>query len=126
MLNKARLLVLDVIGGTGFNEIQCESLQDFYDALKCDCFDVAYRRIGDKYFDIFVDDNGLFVDDPIPSALNGVGKPMLVGNLVFAHHDAEGNTTSLSDDDIAYIKDHAVGAMTSKRAMWTAIYPVEF
>ena len=31
---------------------------------------------------------------------------MLVGNLIFANHDSEGNTTSLSDNDIKIIKSH--------------------
>lgn len=126
---KARLLALDVIGGTGFSEIMCKSSDDLYTALKCDCFDIAVRKIGEKYFDIFCDDIGLFVDDPIPSALDKELKPMLVGNLIFANHDSAGNTTSLSDEDIKMIKDSAVTVVdydANPIAVWIAIAGVEY
>lgn len=130
-MKKARLLALDVIGGTGFSEIECKELDDYYKALKCDCFDIAHRKIGGKdgkYFDIFVDDIGLFADSPIPSAIDGNGNVMLVGNLVFANHDNQGNTTSLSDQDIMLIRNNAVMLVRaddeSKR--WLAIQPVEY
>lgn len=123
---KARCLVLDVIDGKGFYEKEIETLQDFYDALKCDCFDVACRKIGDKYFDIFVDDIGLFSDNPIPSALDENLQPMLVGNLVFANHDNEGNTTSLSDEEIQIIKDKSIMVGSFAGKMWTAIADVSY
>lgn len=107
-MKKVRLLLLDVIGGTGFREVTCGELQDYYDNLKCDCFDIAVRNIGGRYFDIFCDDVGLFVEHPIPSAVDDEFNPVLVGNLIFAHHDREGNTTGLSDDDIEFIIEHSV------------------
>ena len=107
-MNKARVLVLDVIGGKGFYEAECECLNDYYEHLKCETFDIATRKIGNKYFDIFVDDVGLFAENPIPSVVDTSLTPMLVGNCIFANHDLEGNTTSLSDDDIAVIKNEVV------------------
>ena len=121
----ARLLVLDVIGDKGFYEAECNDLKDYYKELKCDCFDIATRCIGGKYFDIFVDDNGLFVDDPIPSALDDSFNVMLVGNLIFANHDDEGNTTSLSDEDIEMIKDAGIVLKNSKK-VWTVVMPVQY
>ena len=106
----ARCLVLDVIGDKGLYEKECNELQDFYDALRCDCFDIATRRVDGTYFDMFVDDVGLFADNPIPSVIDKNMKPMLVGNVVFANHDMEGNTTSLSDDDISHIKENMIYA----------------
>lgn len=128
-MKKARLLVLDVIGGTGFYEKECSELQDFYDALKCRHFDIAYRKVGGKYFDIFCDDEGLFVKNPIPSALDGDMEPALVGNLIFAHHDSAGNTTRLSDEDIRHIKEHAVTAIdydSEPMKMWNLVTQVEY
>ena len=107
-MNKAKVLVLDVIGGKGFYEAECECLNDYYEHLKCETFDIATRKIGNKYFDIFVDDIGLFAENPIPSVVDTSLMPMLVGNCIFANHDSEGNTTSLSDDDIAIIKDEVI------------------
>lgn len=118
-MQKARLLVLDVIGDKGLYESEFECLNDYYKHLKCDCFDIATRRIGNKYFDVFVDDCGLFKDNPIPSVLDREQLPdvipMLVGNCIFANHDIEGNTTSLTDDDISVIKNEILNiCMISK------------
>lgn len=99
----ARLLLLDVFDNE-VKEVECDDLDDYYKYLRCDCFDITQRKIDGKYFDIFCDDNGTFVEHPIVSALDSTNDPMLVGNLIFANADAEGNTTSLSDDDVAWIK----------------------
>lgn len=120
-MQKARVLVLDVIDGNGLYEAECSCLDDYYEHLKCECFDIATRKIGDKYFDIFVDDVGLFAENPIPSVIDENMNPMLVGNCVFANHDREGNTTSLSDEDIAVIKSAASTVGYSAFNMWTAV-----
>lgn len=100
----ARVLVLDVEK----NEVrvaECNGIDDFYRELNAEPFDIAVRRIDGRAFDIFVDDMGLLRDPEFitVSAVNGAGEPMLVGNLVFANHDSEGNTTSLSDEDMVQI-----------------------
>lgn len=122
----ARVLVFDVIGKEGFYEIEANELDDFYKHLKCDCFDIAQRKVGDRVFDIFVDDVGLFVEKPIPSAISSEFKCMLVGNLIFANHDMQGNTTSLSDEDIEYIKDKMMFVFNETGHAWSVIYPVDY
>lgn len=120
----ARVLVLDVIEKKGLYESECNGLEDFYRELKCDCFDIASRKIGDKYFDLFVDDVGLFKDSPIVSVLDENMNPMLVGNVVIANHDMEGNTTSLSDEDIVMIKKNVFGIVDFDRdpvESWSAL-----
>ena len=110
----ARVLVVDVIDKKDVHEAECNELTDFYKELHCDCFDIVTKKIGNKYYDVFVDDNGLFVDKPIPSMLvrplfGSTLEPSLVGNLIFANHDKEGATTSLSDEDVALIKKNIIG-----------------
>ena len=107
----ARLLLIDV-ENDDVREIECSALDDYYENLGCDCFDIAYRAVGDRAFDIFCDDEGLLKNDSILSAVTSDGEPVLVGNLIFANHYREGNTTSLSDDDIAIILSHIKNAMT--------------
>ena len=105
----ARCLVLNVKYESGEAPIyikECNDLQDFYDAIKADPFDIAVRNVGGRNFDFFVDDNGLFEENAIPSVVDSALNPLLVGNLVIANHDAEGNTTDLSDDDIKVIKNN--------------------
>lgn len=70
--------------------------------LGCDAFDIATRKIGGTYYDMFVDDIGLFKPLHV-SAVDKDCKPMLVGNIVFANHDDHGNTTDLSEEDIERI-----------------------
>lgn len=92
---------------------ECEELNDFYEQLECDTFDIATRQVGGKYFDIFCDDIGLFRENPVVSAVDKDGKPMLVGHLIFANHDDHGETTSLTDEDLILICSHAAPYSTS-------------
>lgn len=85
-------------------------LEQFYELLECRLIDIAYRNIGGRFFDIIIDDEGLFADDPKVSALNSKREPVLVGNLLFCNHDGEGNETSLSEEDIAHLMDHVAVA----------------
>lgn len=126
----ARLLAFNPKTGE-FTEFEQKTLQDFYDHLECECFDVAYRSVGakEKCFDIFVDDIGLFREEPIPSAIDKSFKPQLVGNLVFANHDNKGNTTSLSNEEIEYIKSCIIPLINiniEKSKKWFAIFPVDY
>lgn len=102
----ARVFVLDVENGET-RIAECEELDDFYKELNAEPFDIVMRDIGGKIFDIFVDDMGLFRDDPIVSAVSKSSfNTELVGNLIFANHDKWGNTTDLSDEDISLIRDN--------------------
>lgn len=126
-MKKARLLCLDVIDTGKIHVVTCGGLDDYHKYLKCDTFDITRRNIGGKPFDIFCDDIGLFADNPIPSALDENMKPVLVGNLIFANHDTEGNTTSLSDEDIKHIKEHLITVVnwdTPDLKTWEVACPV--
>lgn len=110
----ARVLVLNVQNNE-FHTAECSELSDFYRELGCDIFDIARRVVGDKAYDIFVDDMGLWKENPVVSAIDKNCNPMLVGNLIFANHDEQGNTTSLTDEDMARILSHAVHVITKNR-----------
>ena len=111
-----RVLVLDVEKGE-IREVEIsENIETIYRELGCDTFDIANRKIGDRRFDIFCDDNGLFRDKPIVSAINADHfSPMLVGNLLFANHDSEGRTVGLSDEDVAVIRSNMAMVVSSER-----------
>ena len=100
------MLILDPKQGVRFGN--CKKLNDFYREIGCDCIDIARRSVGGKMFDIFVDDEGLLKADAgeCISAIaveDGEVAPQLVGTLVFANHDAAGNTTDLTLDDTLLI-----------------------
>ena len=109
----ARLLLIDVIDDK-VKEVNIgeSDLDVFHEYLHCRCFDVTERKIGGKYFDIFCDDEGLLQDPQPPISAYSIkdNEPMLVGNLIIANHDMEGNTTDLSDEDIKLIKENLIFA----------------
>lgn len=80
-------------------------LEQYYDLLKCSLIDITSRKIGGKYYDIIVDDEGLFAEKPVVSALDPEGQPALVGNLLICNYDGDGGETSLTDEDIARIQE---------------------
>lgn len=80
------------------------SLNSYYQILNCDTFDIASRRIGENYYDIYCDDEGLLKSNPIVSAISSDRQPMLVGNLFVTKTDEEGNTISLTDEEIEEVK----------------------
>lgn len=84
-----------------------DELDELYRLLKCDCFDIARRKIGGRWYDIYCDDIGRFKDDPICTAVNAFNpNDLLVGNLIIANHDSEGYTQSLTPDDTIRIYSH--------------------
>ena len=69
---------------------------------------VVERKIGEKYFDIWLDDEGLLKEDrQLTGACMNAGE-YLVGNLLIATHDDEGNTTGLTDEQINLITKHLI------------------
>lgn len=100
------LLLLDVWKGE-IKTITIKEFEDYYKYLNCECFDIVTRRIGKQKlpFDIFCDDEGL-LKFHIPTAFNTKNQTMLVGNLIFSKTDNEGETISLTPEEINYIKGY--------------------
>lgn len=97
-------LLLDTVKKE-IRQVDPKGLQDYYELLGCDCIDIVTRKIGHQYYDIVCDDEGLLKDDPIISAIDDLGRVMLVGSLIICGlADNEGELTDLSDRDIPYIK----------------------
>lgn len=99
----------------------------FYPLLNCDIFDIATRKIGNRVFDIYCDDEGLFVEHARISAMDKDGNMMLVGNLMIANHDDEGNTTSLTDEEANYIIDNVGYSLTlARKTPYPVLMNVEY
>lgn len=82
-------------------------LEEYYKYLNCSTVDITSRKIGGKWFDIIADDEGLYKENPIVSALTSDNEPALVGNLLFCNYDAEtGAEISLTEADIEYLEKH--------------------
>ena len=84
------------------------TLENYYRMLHCDMIEIAVRKIGvrnGKVFDIVCDEEGLFKQDNKISAINDLGKVMLVGSLLIVGlADEEGDETSLSEADALYVQ----------------------
>lgn len=94
-------------------------LDEFYEALNCDTIDIVVRKVDGLEFDIVCDDEGLFKGPAIPSAYTAQGNPALVGNLLFCHHNSDGELTELSEDDVLWLQAH-LGRLFYKNH----IYPI--
>lgn len=87
-------------GRAGFKTMP-DDLKSFYEEIGCSLIDITTRKINGKYYDIICDDEGLFCEDPIVTAVNGDGAPRLVGGLIICGSaDDEGNLTSLEAEDV--------------------------
>lgn len=80
--------------------VEANTLDDYYYYLECNTIDIVQRSVKGRLFDIICDDEGLFKKNNYVSARNKIGEPMLVGNLLFCHHDEEGNMTSITEEEI--------------------------
>ena len=79
--------------------------------------DIQSRKIGDKYYDIWLDDEGLFKAEKghlKGTALCKDAAEILVGNILILNSNEEGETTSLSEEDIENVKAHYIEGKMSK------------
>ena len=103
------------------NAVEIEDkLEDFYKLINCNTIDIVSRSVDGVVFDIVCDDEGLLKDEIVVSAMNHDFRAMLVGNLIFAHHDEEGGLVGLTDDEIDHIKRCTVftGAVCPCEYVW--------
>lgn len=111
MENIIKVLVLKPFGQYEVIERFNDTLDNIYKTINCECIDIIKRRIGDKPFDIIVDDEFLLKNLPqTPTALY-YGKTrfeeQLFGTIIICGlGDFEGNLTSLTDNDIGLILDN--------------------
>ena len=95
--------------------IEASSLQDYYDLIGCNLIEIVSRKIGRKRFDVICDEEGTFVAEPKISAIDNLGTPMFVGNLIICGPaNEEGELTDLSARDINYIKKRIVKMCTHR------------
>lgn len=107
---------INVILFDGFTLTLCEitdddTLADWHKLIKCKTMQgLTNTELGHRYgIDLFLDDNGkLFGQDTLTGIFvrNGSVVDTLVGNLVFARHDDEGDATSCDEDDMLRIAQH--------------------
>lgn len=69
-----------------------------------------FDELDDMGIDIYADDEGLLKADPKISVVvlgeNGRIENVLVGNIIFVGHDGEGNSQSLTEEQLEFLYDH--------------------
>lgn len=107
-MNKIKVFCLRPIEfSASVEEIDGEDYETFLRLLDCAIFDVVSRRVHGVDFDIYCDDMGLFAPKVAVSLTDECGDENynIVGNIVIARHDEEGNTTGLTDAEIELLID---------------------
>ncbi len=99
-----KTILLDTEGNLSVLDFE-STLENYYSLLKCHTIDMVRRSIAGQHFTIVCDDEGLMIDDPIPTAVYADGSIAFCGNIMIeGMPDNCGNSTGLSDEDITWIK----------------------
>ena len=121
-MSKVTGVLIDVLAGTTIvYTVKSGTLEEYYRILNCTTFDITSRRIGNNYYDIYCDDEGLFQCNPIVSAISSDRNPMLVGNLFVTKTNDEGETISLTQEEIGEVLDNIVHLYDESGRTWSAI-----
>lgn len=95
--------------------VEANGLEDYYRLMGCNKIEIVERRIRGKYFEVVCDEEGLFQAEPKVSAVDGHGDPMLVGSLIiYGEPGAGGERCSLTDKDIAHLRNSILKVPTIK------------
>lgn len=88
--------------------LELNSYKDFYPLLECDTFEIVTRCFNGHWLDIYCDDEGLFKHNEVSIiTTNSKGKIVerIVGNAFIVSHDNNGETISLTDEEIKAVLD---------------------
>lgn len=85
-----------------------DKLEVYYDLLECRVIDIVSRKIGDKYYDIICDDEGLLKDSIRISAMDKDDEPCLVGSIIICNFNKAGKEVALKEEDMKNIFDHII------------------
>ena len=122
-----KVSMVDGIVKLEFKEVETDdTLQLCYSEIGCECIDIPYvsRAYGEKGISIVLDDYGKLVDEEF-QVITGLiidfadeDRPevidYIVGNYLLMSHDEEGETISLTDEQVEYIKDSFMVFPTQK------------
>ena len=81
-------------------------LSDYYKYTECDIIDIVYATIGNKNYDIIVDDEGLLKSNRTFTAFTIKSGVLLAGSIVIVGSNGKGGFKSLSDKDLLNIKEN--------------------
>lgn len=99
--------------------------QDIQKLLDVRVFTIVSRKIGKKYYDIYADDEGLFIENNpltvVTYGQDGNVIEQIVGSVFITRHDGNGRSKSLTDDEVKEIRNNLKSYIDLKH---TIIRPV--
>lgn len=108
--------------------VYIQTLDDIYEAIDARCFDIAPRQIGtnpDMVFDIYCDDEGLFNPNNHLAAY-GNNDCLIVGDILIAKHDAQGEMVDLTQADIDYIGKQIYRTFDNRQREIDILFPISY
>ena len=81
-------------------------LDQFYRLIGCRCIDMVVRKVGETYYNVVLDDEGLLVADPIASAVDANYHAMLAGNIIIFGIGADMDLAGITQEDVDNIRSH--------------------
>lgn len=91
------------------HDFEYNNYKDIYTLLNIKLFTVAVRKIGNTYYDIYCDDEGVY-NSNIPAMIscddNCFGTEVIFGNVFICKCNDEGDMTSLLDYECIDILNH--------------------
>lgn len=99
-------------------ELEVNSYKDYYPLLNCDTFDIQPRKFNGKWLDIYCDDEGLFKENNQVAIVTTSGDRIveqIVGNVFITSHNDNGDTISLTEDEIKAVLS-TIHIMTTPQA----------
>lgn len=92
-----------------------DELETYYKLLNCNLIEIVPRKIGNSIVNIICDEEGLLINDPLMSAVDGAGNGMLAGSLfITGLADDEGELTSLTEEDRQQVLEKCMVLPTRK------------
>ena len=75
------------------------------EVIGCKCVTCMEIEVAGKVYDVWSDDEALLKENPMPNLFINENL-ILFGNLIFAKHDEEGETTGLTVSDICLLQKY--------------------
>lgn len=118
MANKIKGVLIEPNKGLRIVEINDE-VEEYHKLLNCRTFDIQRITVDGKEFDVYIDDEGKFIEDNEPTVVlyyDGQPYDMIVGKAFFTDVNLEtGETISLNEDQINHLLKQQLNTIGLKK-----------
>ena len=105
-MKKVKGLLIEYQKGARVVEFDRDNYKELYPIIQCDLFEHATRKVGDKYYDFWFDEEYLLKEDKIGqfTACSLYPEEVIFGNLLITTSNEFGEIEGLTEEDITNIK----------------------